>query len=87
MMSFGNALEEMKATKRVARIGWNGKGMWLVLIEAHDYAIFNPNSPALHLPLLPWIGMRTADGSFVPWLASQTDLLANDWAIVDEPSA
>jgi hypothetical protein len=32
--------------------------------------------------LLPWIGMHTADNCFVPWLASQTDLLANDWNVV-----
>lgn len=33
--------------------------------------------------LMPWIGMKTADGKFVPWLASQTDLLASDWSVVN----
>lgn len=32
---------------------------------------------------LPWIGMKTADNKFVPWLASQTDMLAEDWAVIE----
>jgi len=62
-----------------ARAGWNGKGMWLRLIEQYQVG-YDPH--ILGLKLLPWIGMKTADGAFVPWLASQTDMLAEDWGLV-----
>jgi len=89
-MSFGHAVEALKAGHRVARSGWNGKGMWLELvIDIHDVPQTGTNRPTYSLtgrdefrPLL-WIGMKTADNKFVPWLASQTDILANDWQIVE----
>lgn len=79
-MTFGLAIEALKAGKRVARAGWNGKGMWLAMVgDGHyDVGIKTVGECAL----LPWIGMKTADGKFVPWLASQTDVLAEDWQIV-----
>jgi hypothetical protein len=86
-MTFGGALETLKAGKRVARRGWNGKGMWIALVPQWEWMAGGPDpvSGTTFLPpleLLPWIGMKTADNGFVPWLASQTDLLAEDWAIV-----
>lgn len=99
-MDFGMALNAMKAGKRVARSGWNGKGMWLSLVKPYTEAIRSAGAPcicyrgfglpqgsagdATKLPeLLPYIGMKTADDKFVPWLASQTDMLATDWYIVE----
>lgn len=84
-MSFGLAVEALKAGKKVARAGWNGKGMWLVLVKSGFYDV--GCSVVGELPIvdgffLPWIGMKTADDKFVPWLASQTDALAEDWSIV-----
>lgn len=88
-MNFGMALERLKRGCRVARAGWNGRGMWIVLVTAgtdyppqHAYVVTEPNGALLPRALLPWIGMKTADDCFVPWLASQTDLLAEDWEIV-----
>lgn len=78
-MNFGHALEALKSGGYVSRAGWNGKGMWLSLIEVYQVG-YHPG--IVGRTLLPWIGMRTADGAFVPWLASQTDMLANDWGIV-----
>lgn len=79
-MNFGEAIELLKKGKRVARSGWNGKGMWLTLVELWQY---NPTkSHSLGLVKLPWIGMKTATNDFVPWLASQTDMLAEDWVEV-----
>ncbi|WP_408592047.1 DUF2829 domain-containing protein [Paracoccus marcusii] len=92
-MSFGLAIEAMKAGQRVARAGWNGKGMWLALGGG------NPATPAasfwnLHTaafavanggtaPVLPYILMKTATGEILMgWLASQTDMLADDWQVV-----
>jgi Protein of unknown function (DUF2829) len=70
--TFGWALDELKAGFKVAREGWNGKGMWLAL-----------QVPDAHSKMtLPYIYMRTAQGDLVPWLASQTDMLATDWVSV-----
>lgn len=124
---FGWALEQLKAGKRVARAGWNGKRMFLELVRPYarpgdasrgtkcfvklditdksprpeglpddvEWAVgdmlygskdwaprFSGDSTGSSLALLPWIGMKTADDCFVPWLASQTDMLAEDWEIV-----
>lgn len=84
-MSFGAALFALKAGERVARIGWNGKGMWLALIHPGN-AIFKQFGAAL--PMLPCIGMKTATGEMCPgWLASQTDMLAEDWMILHSTAA
>jgi hypothetical protein len=90
---FGKALEALKAGKRVARAGWNGKGMWLTLVPGTPKAELRegtPYSKALGLPsceILPHIDMWTinADGrrAMLPgWLASQSDMLAEDWHVV-----
>lgn len=86
-MNFSEALDAIKAGGRVARSGWNGKGMFVFLVPG---SVFKVNRE----PLLSILGegtevryhghidMRTADGMIVPWLASQTDLLADDWQTV-----
>lgn len=88
-MSFGAALELMKTPNgvlkgyKVARSGWNGKGMCLMLIHptANDqYSIIEKDGIAG--TLAPYIAMKTADNQLVPWLASQTDVIAEDWLIV-----
>lgn len=71
-MNFGQALELLKLDKRVARSGWNGKGMWLGLQKPG----------ASSKMTLPYIYMRTVQGDLVPWLASQTDMLSSDWEVV-----
>lgn len=71
--SFSRALEILKTgSARVARTGWNGKGMWLELQVPDEHSKMT----------LPYIYMKTADGHQVPWLASQTDMLSEDWEIV-----
>ncbi len=71
-MDFGNALNALRMGHQVFRSGWNGKGMWL--------ALQTPTN--LSKMTLPYIYMKTATGDLVPWLASQTDVLALDWEIV-----
>ena len=72
MHSFGEALIALKSGQTVARKGWNGRGMWLGL-----------QRPDAHSKMtLPYIYMSTVQGDLVPWLASQTDLLAEDWEVV-----
>ena len=93
-MSFGLAVEALKLGTRVARAGWNGKGMWLVLVPGTPKAQLREGTPyrnALGLEeceILPHIDMWTtnADGrrAMLPgWLASQTDMLADDWQLID----
>lgn len=88
-MPFGLAIEAMKAGYKVARAGWNGKNMWISKVDENNYLIYaaphrdGQDSPEVECKeLLPWIGMKTADDKFVPWLASQTDMLADDWQVV-----
>lgn len=88
-MTFGDAIVMLEAGKKVARAGWNGKGMWLVLVDGTKLAWAVYYTPGdcdevafSALDFLPWIGMKTADRGFVPWLASQTDMLAKDWQVV-----
>lgn len=85
-MSFGHALAALKDGHRVARSGWNGKGMFLFLVAGSE---FTPNREPLAsimgaeniVTYRPHIDMRDATGCIVPWLASQTDMLADDWMI------
>lgn len=91
-MDIGDAIRAMRTEgKRVARTGWNGKGMWLCYQRGYPEGVsINANTArATGLPegstcrFLPYIMMRTAHDEFVPWLASQTDLLACDWVVVE----
>lgn len=76
-MNFGEAIEAMKLGKKVCRKGWNGKGMWL--------AIQNPDE---HSKMTcPYIYMKTAQDNLIPWLASQADMLADDWELKEETPA
>lgn len=74
-MTFSEALDMIKQGKRAARLGWNGKGMW-VEIQRPD-AHSKMTLPYLYLNY-PGDAQNTP-GARVPWLASQTDLLADDW--------
>lgn len=84
-MSFGLAIEAMKKGKRMARAGWNGKGMWLTFVQPGQWQVSTevPGMEDQDLLTAAWIGMKTADSKFVPWLPSQTDMLADDWQIVE----
>ena len=91
-MTFGDAIYMLKEGKKVARAGWNGKGMWLVLVPGTQSVNFTEGSAYMkagltHGEILPHIDMYTtnADGrrAMLPgWLASQTDMLATDWQVV-----
>ena len=80
--TIGWAVKQMQNGERVRRAGWNGKGMWLSLVDARAQPVqenYRITPMAAGCELLPWVGMKTADNRFVPWLCSQTDLLATDW--------
>ena len=73
---FGWALERLRTGERVSRRGWNAKGMWLMLVPQSALPITIGKHEA---KMLSYVVMKTATGEFVPWLASQTDLLSFDW--------
>lgn len=78
-LSFGLALEALKKGLRMSRKGWNGKGQWLQLIPKSHW------ETTRGLELLdgrPWVGIKTVDNCFMPWVASQSDMLAEDWEVV-----
>lgn len=86
-MDFGSALYAAKDGARITREGWNGKGMYVVHQKGYPDGIpINANTAeATGIPqgtvcvFRPYLMMRTVDGSFVPWVISQTDALADDW--------
>lgn len=89
-MDFGYAVKMMKEGKRVSRIGWNGKGMFLYYVPENKYpASRNEHGTMIGVfendmvPYGAYIAMKTAQNNVVPWLASQTDVLAEDWVITD----
>jgi hypothetical protein len=81
MNDIGYAKYGLLTGHRMRRVGWNGKGMYIVMVPTDQWTVGAPMQPGERR--LPWVGMRTADGGFVPWLCSQTDLLAQDWEIAD----
>ena len=87
---FGTAVEALKQGARVAREGWNGKGMFLYYVPENKYpASRNEHGTMIGVfendmvPYGAYIAMKTAQNNVVPWLASQTDVLAEDWQIVE----
>ena len=84
-MNFGDAVRALKDGKRVARAGWNGRGMWLTLVKSWNGAFGGPLPPEMQWSMGPFICMKTVGDVFVPWLASQTDVLADDWGEVEMP--
>ncbi len=94
---FSEVLLKLKSGKRVARAGWNGKGMFLFLVKGEtvtecindcygdpnrydvSHTGYEKGEPSM--PVVDAIYMKTADNKLVPWLASQTDVLAEDWCI------
>lgn len=92
-LTFGVALELLKRGEKVARIGWNGKGMFLVMTEGSEVPTEKMRNDVTRgyyekegkdtVKICPHIDMKAADGTMViGWLASQTDILAEDWLIV-----
>ncbi len=83
-MDFGRALSLIKVGHRVARHGWNGKGMFIFLVPGSTFKVNRPPLLGIYkegteVQYHGHIDMKTANGTIVPWVASQTDLLADDW--------
>ncbi len=89
MNGIGWAVKQMQDGARVRRVGWNGKGMFLFLIPGSTFTVSEGRPMARHYPVgtevnyHAHVDMKTATGDVVPWLCSQTDLLADDWELAD----
>ena len=90
-LPFSFALEAVKQGKKIARTGWNGKGMYVTYKPGYpDGVAANAATAQAHgipegtnIIYCPYLEMKTADDKLVPWLVSQTDALADDWQILD----
>jgi hypothetical protein len=87
-LPFGQAIELIKEGKKVSRAGWNGKDMFLFLVPGSTFKVNRPPLLGIYpegteINYCSHIDMKTADGSVVPWLASQTDVLSEDWGVVE----
>lgn len=84
-MDFGQAIAALKSGQRVRRAGWNGKGMWVRRVDLYsddEFAVREePHSVGTWVPFLV---IKTPDNKLVPWVASQMDVLAEDWEIVTD---
>ena len=88
-MNFGQAMHFVENGQKVARDGWNGNGMFIFLVSGSQFQV--NRKPLLgfyeegtEIRYQSHVDMKTADGSIVPWLCSQTDMLAKDWSVVDD---
>lgn len=86
-MDIGEALRAAREGDRITRAGWNGEGMWVAYQAGYPDGIpINENTARATglvqgtvCRFLPYLMLRTVDGAFVPWVISQTDVLAQDW--------
>ena len=88
VFDFSTALVYLKSGYKVAREGWNGKGMFIFLVPSSTFKVNRPPLLGIYpegteINYHAHVDMKTADNKVVPWLASQTDLLAEDWMIVE----
>ena len=88
-MDFGQILKGLSRGDKFVRTGWNGKDMFIYLVAGSTFICnqppllgIYPSGTVIHYQ--PHIDMKTIDGSCVPWVASQTDILAYDWELVEE---
>lgn len=86
-LTFSQALEYVKAGHKVSRKGWNGKDMFIFLVPGSEFIVNRPPLLGIYpegteIKYRSHIDMRTVDGEIVPWFASQSDLIEEDWGIV-----
>jgi len=86
-MNFGDAIHYLKEGKKVARDGWNGKGMFIFLVGGSTFSVNRKPLLGIYpegteIKYQSHVDMKTADDTVVPWICSQSDMLANDWSIV-----
>ena len=86
MNTIGWAVKQMHDGARVCRAGWNGKGMFIFLVPGSHFTVNRPPLLGIYpegteIDYRPHVDMKTVDGQIVPWVCSQSDLLATDWEL------
>ena len=87
-LSFGGALEALKSGKKIARVGWNGSGMFAYLVPGSQFKVNRAPLLGIYpegtdINDRPHIDLKTADGSIATWSPSGSDVLAEDWYVVE----
>lgn len=77
--TFGHAVELIKLGHRLTRKGWNGKGMYITLVSGENWAMDKHENTVCEKR--DWLGIKTVDDQFMPWVPSQSDVLAEDWVL------
>lgn len=81
-MKFGEAIEKAKEGKKITRAGWNGKGMFIYYVPKSKYKACTKIAEAFfgqEVPYRDYLAMKTVNDEVVPWVASQSDILEEDW--------
>ncbi len=83
----GQAVKEMQDGKKVARAGWNGKGMFIYYVQANSYKATSPVAKAewgedALVPYQEYAAMKTVQGTVIPWVCNMADMFARDWEVV-----
>lgn len=82
--TFGEALRKLKQGKKVKRKGWNGKNQFLILLENNSAILYDQDENVEDVLVLhEFVAIKTVQNTLVPWLASQTDMLGEDWEVVE----
>ena len=89
LMKFGDAIDLLEAGKKVSRLSWNGKGMFIYLVPAASYPIQRNSNKTLAgvfagdvAPYQAYLAMKTAQNVVTPWSTTQSDVLDSDWYVV-----
>ena len=87
-MNFGDAIEALKQGKKVARSGWNGKGMFVYLVPANNFPAQTDAAKSFFgndglVPYNPYMAIKNVNDTVSTWVPSINDCLAEDWQIVD----
>ena len=87
-MNFGEAIIALKQGQKVARKGWNGKGMFLYLVSEGSYPVKMDAAKSIadengNVKYGPYVALKSANGIVYPWNASQADMLSEAWEIVE----
>lgn len=87
-LDFSEALVSLKAGKKVARRGWNGKGMFAFMVAGSEFEVNRAPLDQFYpvgtkVTYRPHLDLKAVDGTIGVWVPSQTDILANDWEVVE----
>lgn len=89
-LNFGHALMALNEGRCIARSGWNGKNQFIfrrpggtIIVHGADRVLGRAFAPNTRVECHPYLAIKSAQGTVAPWVASQTDLLAEDWMIVE----